>query len=77
MCQWQAQVQPAVEDAASRVEPAAKQVTDGAIRPAGDYVADNAVPITKQIGAACQHSSCICLKDAVVEPFSAILSLRD
>lgn len=45
------QVQPAVEDAASRVEPAAKQFTQGTVRPAGDYVADNAVPLTKEIGA--------------------------
>ena len=44
------QVQPAVKDAASRAEPAAKDVTQNYIRPAGDYVADNAVPLTKEIG---------------------------
>ncbi len=45
------QVQPAVKDAASRAEPAAKDVTQNYIRPAGDYVADNAVPLTQEIGA--------------------------
>ena len=49
-CHLCMQVQPAVKDAASRAEPAAKDVTQNYIRPAGDYVADNAVPLTKEIG---------------------------
>ncbi len=44
------QVEPAVKDAASQVEPATKEVTDGAIRPAGDYISKNAVPATKALG---------------------------
>jgi hypothetical protein len=44
------QMEPAVKDAASRVEPATKNVTEGYIRPAGDYVAKNAVPATKALG---------------------------
>ena len=43
-------MEPAVKDAAARVEPATKEATDGAIRPAGDYVSKNAVPVTKALG---------------------------
>ncbi len=50
------QVEPAVKDAASRVEPATKEATDGAIRPAGDYVSKNAVPVTKAIGENCARA---------------------
>ena len=39
-----------MKDAAGRVEPAAKDFTSKTVRPAGDYVADNAVPLTKEYG---------------------------
>lgn len=44
-------MQPAVEDAAGKLKPAAKDFTSNTLKPAGDYVAENAVPMTKQYGA--------------------------
>ncbi len=48
-----AQFEPAVKDAAGKAEPMAKDFTSQTVRPAGDYVADNAVPLTKEYG---EHS---------------------
>ncbi len=45
-----AQFEPAVKDAAGKAEPMAKDFTSQTVRPAGDYVADNAVPLTKEYG---------------------------
>ena len=42
-------MQPAVEQVASQVEPAAKDITQGVIRPAGQKLSDNAVPVTEEI----------------------------
>ncbi len=45
-----AQFEPAVKDAAGKAEPMAKDFTSQTVRPAGDYVADKAVPLTKEYG---------------------------
>ena len=47
------QFEPAVKDAAGKAEPAAKDFTSQTVRPAGDYVADNAVPMTQAYGEPC------------------------
>jgi hypothetical protein len=47
------QFEPAVKDAAGKAEPAAKDFTSQTVRPAGDYVADNAVPMTQAYGKPC------------------------
>ena len=39
-----------MKDAAGKAEPAAKDFTSGTVRPAGDYVAENAVPATQAYG---------------------------
>ena len=44
------QFEPAVKDAAGKAEPMAKDFTSKTVRPAGDYVADKAVPLTKEYG---------------------------
>lgn len=51
------QVEPAVKDAASRVEPAAKDLTEGQLKPAADTIAQKAVPTTKAIGE--KHSCAV------------------
>ena len=47
---WFVQFEPAVKDAAGKAEPMAKDFTSKTVRPAGDYVADKAVPLTKEYG---------------------------
>lgn len=47
------QFEPVVKDAAGKAEPAAKDFTSQTVRPAGDYVADNAVPMTQAYGEPC------------------------
>lgn len=39
-----------MKDAAGKAEPMAKDFTSQTVRPAGDYVADKAVPLTKEYG---------------------------
>ena len=63
------QVQPAVEDAAGKLKPAAEQFTSGTVKPAGDYVAENAVPLTKQYGAH-HHISCTTTSTCRADPLS-------
>ena len=59
-----------MKDAAGKVEPAAKDFTSGTVRPAGDYVAENAVPATqaygKPLGLACGHPAKVKVLAAVL-----------
>ena len=42
-------LKPAVDEAASQVEPMTKDVTSNVIRPGGEQLSKNAVPMTKEI----------------------------
>jgi hypothetical protein len=42
-------VQPAVEEVAGQIEPATKDITEGIIRPGGEALSKNAVPVTERV----------------------------
>ena len=48
-CAGRERLKPAVNQAASQVEPMTKDVTSGVIRPGGEQLSKNAVPMTKEI----------------------------
>lgn len=48
-CAGRERLKPAVDEAASQVEPMTKDVTSGVIRPGGEQLSKNAVPVTKEI----------------------------
>ena len=48
-CAGRERLKPAVDQAASQVEPMTKDVTSGVIRPGGEQLSKNAVPMTKEI----------------------------
>ncbi len=60
-------MEPFVKDAASKAEPAAKDFTEGQLKPAADTVAEKAVPVTKKIGEG--GTACILALPSYSSPY--------